>query len=114
MDRYLIEGLIRDLHAGKFVVLVAPTLKQSGNAHLHLADELQDSAHVRTIRRTNGNQSIEMHNGGRLKVIAADMNAGRGFNADTIVTLDIRWMTDRQQDAVAEYAAVTHAELVHA
>lgn len=112
MNRYLIEGLIRDLHAGNTVVVIAPSMAQSRHAFMAVTSELEVDDSVAKILRGNGRECIEMRNGARLRTIAANCNGGRGFNADIVVVLGWEYMSDNQRDAVLGYHGATRAEII--
>lgn len=112
MNRYLIEGLIRDLHAGNTIVVIAPNMAQSRHAFMAATAELEADEGIAKIIRGNGRECIEMLNGARLRTIAATCNGGRGFNADIIVVLDWEYMSDNQRDAVLGYHSATKAEVI--
>lgn len=114
MNRYIIDGLIADLHNGKRVVIVAPTVRQSSFAFLTIADAMSNDEAVAKIRRANGQESITTHTGGYLTFIAANMNGGRGFNADAVVALSSEHLTDTQARDLLGYTSVTQAELIQA
>lgn len=114
MNRYIIDGLIADLHNGKRIVIVAPTVRQSSFAFRTIADAMSNDEAVKTIRRANGQESITTHTGGHLIFIAVNMNGGRGFNADIVVALRSEQMTDTQVHDLLRYTRVTPAELIQA
>lgn len=112
MNRYLIEGLIRDLHAGKTIVVIAPNMDQSRNVFMTVTTELEVDDSVAKITRGNGRECIEMINGARLRTIAANSNAGRGLNADIAVVLGYEYMSENQRQAVHLYLSATRAEAI--
>ncbi|SMY01206.1 hypothetical protein BSP239C_03194 [Brevibacterium sp. 239c] len=114
MNRYIIDGLIADLHNGKRIVIVAPTVRQSSFAFRTIADAMSNDEAVSKIRRANGQESITTHTGGYLTFIAVSMYGGRGFYADTVVALSPGQMTDKQVLALLSYTRVTQAELIQA
>lgn len=114
MNRYIIDGLIADLHNGKRIVIVAPTVRQSSFVFRTIADAMSNDETVAKIRRANGQESITTHTGGYLTFIAVNMNGGRGFNADTVLALSARHMTDKQVHELHGYTRITQAELIQA
>lgn len=114
MNRYIIDGLIADLHNGKRIVIVAPTVRQSSFAFRTIADAMSTDAAVAKIRRANGQESITTHTGGHLTFVAANMYGGRGFNADTVVALSSEHLTDTQVKDLLGYTRITQAELIQA
>lgn len=114
MNRYIIDGLRADLHEGKFIVLVAPTVYQSSSALRTIADALSNDEGVSKIRRGHGQEFITMNNGGRLMFMAVNKRGGRGFNADTVVALSSEHMTGTQVGDLLDYIKITRAELIQA
>ena len=114
MNRYIIEGLIADLHNGKRIVIVAPTVRQSSFAFRTIADAMSNDEAVSKIRRANGQESITTHTGGYLTFIAVNMHGGRGFNADVLIAFDMHLMPVTGVRDIREYAAFTQAELIEA
>lgn len=114
MNRYIIDGLIADLHNSKRIVIVAPTVRQSRFAFRTLADAMSNDEAVSKIRYANGQESITLHAGGHLTFIAVNMNGGRGFNADLVVSLSSESLTYPQMKEVVDYTTITQAELIRA
>lgn len=114
MNRYIFEGITADLHRGKSVIIVAPTTRQSSFTFREIADAFEGNGLVDQIRRTNGQESITMRNGGRLTFLAINMQGGRGMNPDTVVVMSSEHLTHTQVRAVIEYANITQAELIQA
>lgn len=114
MNRYLIDGITHDLHHGKFIVIVAPTLVLSSHAFRTIAESMSNQEAVQQIRYAHGQESITMHNGGRLTFRALNMKGGRGFTADTVVAMSSEHMSSEQVQTVMQYAAITGAELIQA
>lgn len=114
MNRYLIEGLIRDLHAGKTIMLTAPTKYCSLHAFRLMVDALQDDPTVSKIRLAHGLEGIDMSNGGKLRVMAANDKSGRGFDADVVVLISRDGMRIQQVTDVLRCASIVRAEAIPA
>lgn len=112
MNRYLIEGLIRDLHVGKTIVVIAPNMRQSLRVFNEVAGAMCDDHETKKITHAHGRECIEMHNGARLRTIAANCQGGRGFNADVVTILDWNQLSDNQRQDILGYHGATRAEVI--
>jgi hypothetical protein len=55
---------------------------------------------VKAIHRANGNESIELRNGARLRFVARTKGSGRGFSADLIILDEAYALTSEQMAAL--------------
>lgn len=55
---------------------------------------------VREIRRTNGQEAIELHNGGSVEFLARTKASGRGYSADVLVLDEAQELTDDELEAM--------------
>lgn len=113
MNRYVIEGLIRDLHAGKTIMLTAPTMHCSLHAFRIMVDALQDDAKVSKVRLAHGLEGIDMSNGGQLRIMAAN-GKSRRVDADVVVLISRDGMRFQQLKDVFEYVSIVRAEAIQA
>lgn len=60
--------------------------------------ELAES--VKTIRKTNGQEAIILHNGGSIEFSARSKGAARGFTVDVVVCDEAQELTDEQLEAL--------------
>lgn len=117
-NRYIVEGLVRDLRAGKRVLLIAPTRLASRHTFLNVLDSILNGPglpRTKRVHRAQGREYIEMDNGGTLTV--ATLDGARGRVTDTIVLLQWEqvigedWPTARDR---LDYLQAFRAELVQA
>lgn len=55
---------------------------------------------VKEIRRTNGQEAIELHNGGAVEFVARTKSSGRGFSADVLLMDEAQELTDDELEAM--------------
>jgi phage terminase large subunit-like protein len=55
---------------------------------------------VQSIRLTNGQEAIELKNGGQIEFIARSKSSGRGFTVDDLVCDEAQELTDEQMEAI--------------
>lgn len=60
---------------------------------------------VKTIRRTNGQEAIELTNGGSIEFSARSKGAARGFTVDVVVCDEAQELTDDQLEALMPTSA---------
>lgn len=99
MNRYITEGMVLDAAQGKNVIIVAKSLRWAEN-EMRLAIESSPGDWTR-ISRANGNNYATHKGGGTIRPIAATASL-RGHQADSLLVLDLRDMTERQQAEVFE------------
>ena len=58
------------------------------------------AALVSEIRRTNGQEAIELHNGGGVEFVARTKSSGRGYSADVLVMDEAQELTDDELEAM--------------
>jgi len=58
------------------------------------------NALVREVRNTNGQEAIELHNGGSVEFIARSKGSGRGYTVDVLVLDEAQDLTDDQLEAL--------------
>lgn len=85
MNRYVTEGIARDLEAGKRVIVTASTMRTA-----RLAFEALAAAHPwPVVRRTAGVERIESASGGVATFHSARRRGSvRGLQADVVAVLD--------------------------
>lgn len=93
MNRYVAEGVARDVEAGKRVILVAWTVHTSRHAFDWVAKTMStrgpDGGPSWSRRRMSaGNELIEHESGGWLRVVSKSRGSFRGLTADVIVVVD--------------------------
>ncbi len=57
-------------------------------------------ARVKTIRKTNGQEAIELKNGGSIEFSARSTGAARGFTVDVVICDEAQFLTDEQLKAL--------------
>lgn len=55
---------------------------------------------VKEIRRTNGQEAVELHNGGSVEFMARTRSSGRGYSADVLVLDEAQELTDDELEAM--------------
>lgn len=98
------EGMILN---GEKILHTAHQVKTSKKAFKRLLDIFTDPRFpeikelVKTIRRTNGEEAIELFNGGSIEYSARSRQAARGFDGISLVVFDeAQELTDDQIDAI--------------
>lgn len=81
MNRYAAEGIARDAHAGRRVLVVTRDRREARNALEEIADLTHDA---KRIRRANGAERIDHHNGGLVTFTTPRSHSARGLTLDTI------------------------------
>lgn len=89
MNRYVIEGIIRDAASGKRVAVV-PAYLRGADGLMGAAAEHPRASHV---IRAHGRAEVRFHSGGSLRVRTAD--SLRGHQAEVVV-LDARTGNDQR------------------
>lgn len=55
---------------------------------------------VKEIRRTNGQEAIELHNGGSVEFLARTRSSGRGYSADVLLLDEAQELTEDELEAM--------------
>ena len=117
MNRYVIEGLLKDLvHRNKQIVYVAPTEADYRVVHEQLLDELHSYRWSYNLRRST-EDSIEFRGDGLL-IFKAMTNPVllQGLRADIYVIHGLRVLpfvnADRVQGAITRNAQANNAEII--
>lgn len=89
---------------GKRIVHTAQQLKTARKAFDRLCKffELNDDLNklVYRIRKTNGQEAIELKNGGSIEFVARGSASGRGFSVDVVIFDEAQFLTDEQIAAI--------------
>lgn len=112
-NRYVIDGIIKDLSAGKHVHLVGHSMRttrfQFGEVLRCIAPD-----DLREVRKSNGDERLETTTGGKVTVSTINGNGGRGVTPDSIVAFEsLTWDAD-QMDKLLTLRAITEAEVIRA
>lgn len=94
MNRYVIDGIVRDLEAGKDVLVVGPRWHEAGHAFQCVTESVPD---WQRIQRTNGAQEAVHRSGARLWVRSAQGRGQRGVSADVVVLIDARAIPEERR-----------------
>lgn len=93
--------------AGEKFLHTAHEVKTARKAFLRLAGFFENdreypelNAMVKCIRRTNGQEAIELVNGGSVEFSARSRGAARGYTVDTVVFDEAQELTDEQLEAM--------------
>lgn len=110
MNRYIVEGLLRDATTGKRVLVFAA---QGGARKIfrHVSVLAANQTGVKRILRANGRECVEFTNGGRLRFISTS-HAARGHEADVVYVEAWNDLSDRQREDIAPSAL--RGELIRA
>lgn len=81
MNRYAAEGIARDAHAGRRILVVTRNHREARNAFDEIAKLTHDA---KRIRRANGAERIDHHNGGLVTFTTPRSHSARGLTLDTI------------------------------
>lgn len=91
---------------GENILHTAHAVKTVAKAFKRLATFFTDPKHpevcdmVKIIRRTNGQEAIELINGGLIEFSARSRGAARGFTKDLVVFDEAQELTDEQMEAM--------------
>lgn len=88
----LVPRIIMDLRAGKRIIHTAQNRTLPREVFMRVAYML-DRSEVRRIREANGQEKIEMRNGGLYRIVAPQRGA-RGLTADTLIFDELREFED--------------------
>lgn len=80
MNRYVIDGMLKDAEAGKHVALFSPIPAERRNAFETLAAQTANTA-SKTVR-ANGREEIQLPSGGRITIHPATDASPRGWSPD--------------------------------
>ena len=93
--------------SGERILHTAHQVRTSKKSFRRLAEMFTDKAHpeitdlVRNIRYTNGEEAIELENGGAIEFSSRSRQAARGFDGISLVVLDeAQELTDDQLEAI--------------
>lgn len=100
MNRYTATGILIDVAVlDRRVLAVMDNMRSVREALRSLeavAHELGFDAGVLTIRRANGQEQVTAKGGGRVDLIAASGNGGRGMHADVLYIDEPRDLGERR------------------
>lgn len=91
---------------GRRVLHTAHEVKTARRHFLRMQDYFDNDSYpelkamVRTIRQTNGQEAILLHNGGSIEFIARSKSSGRGFTCDDLILDEAQELTDEQLEAL--------------
>lgn len=89
---------------GRRVLHTAHEVKTGRKAFLRLASFFEENvelrAHVKQIRRVNGQEAIFLDNGASCEFIARSKSSGRGFSVDTLVMDEAQELSSESLDAL--------------
>ena len=67
---------------------------------------------VKEIRRTNGQEAIELHNGGLVEFVARTKSSGRGYSSDVLLMDEAQELTDDELEAMMPTISASQNPLV--
>lgn|SRR5690625_2809912 len=97
--RYIVEGVLRDLEAGKRVALVGKPRGEVRSLFMRAVDAAGEG--VERVRRTNGREHAWHASGGSVGVFTPE--ALRGYTADVVVAFG--WLGWSEDDRMTVYPA---------
>lgn len=110
MNRYRVEGIVRDLEQGKRVLLIGLRRTAARHVFLQVAQAMTDYD-LQRVLVGDGRELIETGNGARLAVATA--NGARGLTADVVVFVGWESITDPDVLAgIVPALAATGGELI--
>lgn len=113
MNRYIVQGIINDLHQGKRVALIGPRRVLARHVFMDVIHTAPAEG-IRRVTVSNGNEQVDMLNGGRLTVAAATRTGLRGVTLDVLVLLDWRDINRDNLDDTLAVLNATGGELIQA
>jgi phage terminase large subunit-like protein len=97
-----LAGLL--LFGEKLIMHTAHEMKTAMEGFRRMRELLQSSRdlerHIKRIVTANGNETIELKNGARLRFVARSKGSGRGFSGDLVILDEAYGLTDPQIDAL--------------
>ena len=102
-----IVELFKMVAQGRKILHTAHEVKTARKAFLRLASFFENERKfpemadlVDSVRRTNGQEAIELTNGGSCEFVARSRGSGRGFTVDDLVCDEAQELTDEQLEAL--------------
>lgn len=117
-NRYILEGLKRDVQAGNDILILGARRTVSRHTFINLSELLQDDINthpIHTIKVSQGREEVRLHNGGRVRT--STLGGVRGTTPDIIVLLDWEQITTADPETFAarlDSLRATGAELIQA
>lgn len=96
----MVDGAIRDLAAGKRILLLAQNHRMSQRHFDDIARRLDDIGLKAKTRRTNGQERIDLDTGGSIAFRSTELGA-RGYQADVIIVDATAAHSERWRDMIA-------------
>ena len=87
MNRYVLEGIIRDAQAGKRILCVVPSREVQ-----HIITRLESASGIALLRRSHGDERVLFTSGGGITFAHARREAMRGHSADIVVIDDVYYL----------------------
>ena len=87
MNRYVLEGIIRDAQAGKRILCVVPSREVQ-----HIIDQLESASGIALLRRSHGDCRVMFTSGGGIIFVHPEHSGGRGHTADIVVIDDVYYL----------------------
>lgn len=84
MNRYMIDGIIRDAQAGKRVLCVIPSREIQ-----RTITQLETAAGITLLRRSHGQELISFGSGGAISFAVPAHGPMRGIHAEIVVIDDV-------------------------
>ena len=84
MNRYVIEGIIRDAQAGKRIICAIPSREVK-----RIIDQLEGASGIALLRRSHGDQRVLFTSGGDITFAHPQRETMRGHSADIVVVDDV-------------------------
>lgn len=111
MNRYLRDGVIADLLAGRSVTIVVPTYRDGRNSFLIVEHHLPRRK-VRDVSSVQGHERITLRNGAILRFAAAGRTAPRIPPADVYVLQHSEGIDHDTAADVLHRATLTGADVI--
>ena len=103
MNRYVLEGIIRDAQAGKRVLCVIPSREVQ-----HVITQLESASGIVMLRRSHGQELISFGSGGAVSFAVPARGPMRGIHAEIVVIDDV-YYRDQMFDLHATLKAIVAA-----
>lgn len=100
MNRYVVDGIIRDAQAGKRILCVIPSREVQ-----HIIDQIESASGIALLRRSHGDCRVMFTSGGGITFVHPEHGGGRGHTADIVVIDDV-YYRDQMPDLHAMLVAV--------
>lgn len=114
MNRYVADGIINDLKAGKSVTITAPSMRRARFCFMEISARLEHDPQVKKILRGNGAEKVVFTNGATLQFLSANKDNLDNHETDVLVVEGSEVMDAQVTQKTFDYHYRTRSEVVRA